>query len=314
MWDSPLGARPPSKRPAASWQSTISATRRATVVEDTPHGTLAVGLNAGKPFAVSNRCRHLFASLGDGRVTDDGCLQCPKHAALYNVDTGEMVKGPQGAYKPLAGAVKATVGARSLKNISGSNCATAQSGWSSERRAFVEHRYSRGSFNPPPRHRQPHPRPGGAGSRVAWPTLAVLVGALACSPASTAAALTDLWPWPISTLLNTVASTCCSPSRTTPRTTRPRAPARLNTWIGRNRDAVLRAAGRLPDLAVRPHAAPPLHQPRRRRATPTTTRWRDRPGSDSSALATIDLYYMRLLSAATRQPAAARAGRSWGCS
>jgi 3-phenylpropionate/trans-cinnamate dioxygenase ferredoxin component len=87
------------------------------VVDDTPHGALAVGISAGKPFAVSNRCRHLFAQLGNGRVTDDGCLQCPWHAALYDVSTGRMVRGPQGAFKPLAGAVKATAGARPLKTF-----------------------------------------------------------------------------------------------------------------------------------------------------------------------------------------------------
>jgi len=90
---------------------------QVTVVEDTPHGALAVGVSAGKPFAVSNRCRHLFASLGKGQVTDDGCLECPWHAALYDVVTGKMVRGPQGAFKPIAGAVKATAGARSLKTF-----------------------------------------------------------------------------------------------------------------------------------------------------------------------------------------------------
>jgi len=90
---------------------------QVVVVESAPHGALAVGISAGKPFAVSNRCRHLFASLGKGRVTDDGCLQCPWHAALYNVVTGAMVRGPQGAFKPVAGAVKATTGARSLKTF-----------------------------------------------------------------------------------------------------------------------------------------------------------------------------------------------------
>jgi nitrite reductase/ring-hydroxylating ferredoxin subunit len=90
---------------------------QVAVVEETPHGALAVGISAGKPFAVSNRCRHLFASLGRGQVTDDGCLQCPWHAALYDVGTGKMVRGPQGAFKPLAGAVKATAGARSLKTF-----------------------------------------------------------------------------------------------------------------------------------------------------------------------------------------------------
>ena len=88
---------------------------QVAVVEQTPHGTLAVGISVGKPFAVSNRCRHLFASLGEGHVTEDGCLECPWHASLYDVANGKMVRGPQGAYKPLAGLVKATTGAIPLK-------------------------------------------------------------------------------------------------------------------------------------------------------------------------------------------------------
>src|SRR3977135_4124947 len=90
---------------------------QVTVVEETPHGALAVGISGGNPFALSNRCRHLFASLGKGRVTDDGCLECPWHASLYDVATGKMVRGPQGAFKPLAGAVKATTGARPLTHF-----------------------------------------------------------------------------------------------------------------------------------------------------------------------------------------------------
>jgi len=88
-----------------------------TVVEHTPHGALAVGVSAGKPFAVSNRCRHLFASLGKGSVTGDGRLECPWHGALYDVGTGKMLRGPQGVFKPVAGAVKATTGARALKTF-----------------------------------------------------------------------------------------------------------------------------------------------------------------------------------------------------
>lgn len=88
--------------------------RGVTVVE-TPHGKLAVGLSEGEPFAVSNRCRHLLASLGEGRVAEDGCLECPWHAARYDVATGAMTRGPQGAFKPLAGVVKATTGAHALK-------------------------------------------------------------------------------------------------------------------------------------------------------------------------------------------------------
>jgi 3-phenylpropionate/trans-cinnamate dioxygenase ferredoxin component len=50
-------------------------------------------------------------------VTDDGCLQWAWHAALYGVGTGAMVRGPQGAFKPVAGTVKATTSARSLKTV-----------------------------------------------------------------------------------------------------------------------------------------------------------------------------------------------------
>lgn len=90
---------------------------QVAVVDGTPHGALAVGISAGKPFALSNRCRHLFASLGDGQVTEDGCLQCPWHAARYDVRTGKMLRGPQGSFKPLAGIVKATTGAIPLKTF-----------------------------------------------------------------------------------------------------------------------------------------------------------------------------------------------------
>ena len=90
--------------------------RQVTVVQ-TPHGALAVGLSAGEPFALSNRCRHLFASLGTGRVDEDGCLECPWHSALFDVHTGAMTRGPQGAFKPLAGVVKNTTGSRPLKRF-----------------------------------------------------------------------------------------------------------------------------------------------------------------------------------------------------
>ena len=80
----------------------------------TSHGDLAVGLSDGEPFAVSNRCRHLFAPLGKGHVTADGCLECPWHGARYDVHTGKMVRGPQGVFRPIAGVVKSTTGAHAL--------------------------------------------------------------------------------------------------------------------------------------------------------------------------------------------------------
>jgi 3-phenylpropionate/trans-cinnamate dioxygenase ferredoxin subunit len=76
----------------------------------TPYGRLAVGISKGRPFAVSDRCRHLFASLGKGRVAEDGCLECPLHAARYEPDTGRMVRGPQGAlFAPARSAVRGYV-------------------------------------------------------------------------------------------------------------------------------------------------------------------------------------------------------------
>lgn len=70
--------------------------RTGVVAVDTPVGRLAVGVANGRPFAVSDTCRHLFASLGEGRVLRDGCLQCPWHRSRYDVTTGKMVRGPQG--------------------------------------------------------------------------------------------------------------------------------------------------------------------------------------------------------------------------
>jgi nitrite reductase/ring-hydroxylating ferredoxin subunit len=85
------------------------------VVEGTRHGTLAVGVSDGTPFAVSNRCRHLGGPLGKGHVAGQDCLECPWHGAHFDVRTGAMTRGPQGAFRPISGVVKATLGARALK-------------------------------------------------------------------------------------------------------------------------------------------------------------------------------------------------------
>jgi nitrite reductase/ring-hydroxylating ferredoxin subunit len=77
------------------------------------HGVLAVGLAGGRPFAVSNVCRHQFAKLGRGRVTQDGCLECPWHRARYDVADGRMTSGPKGrifGLRPYSAAVRAIGG------------------------------------------------------------------------------------------------------------------------------------------------------------------------------------------------------------
>ncbi len=79
-------------------------------------GRLAVGLSEGVPFAISPICRHLRGDLAKGHVAEDGCVECPLHAARFDVKTGAMTRGPQGAFKPVAGIFKNTVGRMALKS------------------------------------------------------------------------------------------------------------------------------------------------------------------------------------------------------
>lgn len=66
-------------------------------------GGYAVGNADGELFAVTRRCRHLFADLAEGSISDDGCLVCPWHGANYDVESGRMVVGPQGIFAKIPG-------------------------------------------------------------------------------------------------------------------------------------------------------------------------------------------------------------------
>lgn len=66
-------------------------------------GRYAVGNAGGDLFAVTRRCRHLYADLADGTIDDDGCLTCPWHGAKYDVATGRMKRGPQGIFAKIPG-------------------------------------------------------------------------------------------------------------------------------------------------------------------------------------------------------------------
>jgi len=67
-------------------------------------GPWAVGNSNGELFAVSRRCRHLFADLAGGRIDKrDGGLVCPWHGAKYDVTTGRMVRGPQAGFEKVPG-------------------------------------------------------------------------------------------------------------------------------------------------------------------------------------------------------------------
>lgn len=71
--------------------------------EVTGAGRYAVGNVDGEFFAVTRRCRHLYADLADGTIDEEGCLTCPWHGAKYDVQTGRMVRGPQGIFAKIPG-------------------------------------------------------------------------------------------------------------------------------------------------------------------------------------------------------------------
>ena len=90
-------------------KSQVSAEEKIGAVVDLPPGTVigvgryAVGNAAGRYFAVTRRCRHLGGDLAGGRIDDEGCLVCPWHQSAYDVDSGRMVRGPQGAFAKVPG-------------------------------------------------------------------------------------------------------------------------------------------------------------------------------------------------------------------
>lgn len=77
-------------------------------VSDLPQGTVtgagpyAVGNIDGTYFAVTRRCRHLRADLAGGSI-EDGRLVCPWHQAAYDVEDGQMVRGPQQIFAKIPG-------------------------------------------------------------------------------------------------------------------------------------------------------------------------------------------------------------------
>jgi nitrite reductase/ring-hydroxylating ferredoxin subunit len=87
----------------------MSAEQRVGTAGELPPGRVvgvgryAVGNAGGRYFAVTRRCRHLGADLAGGSIDDRGCLVCPWHQSAYDVDSGRMVRGPQGVFAKVPG-------------------------------------------------------------------------------------------------------------------------------------------------------------------------------------------------------------------
>jgi nitrite reductase/ring-hydroxylating ferredoxin subunit len=87
----------------------MSEQQRVGAAADVPPGTVvgvgryAVGNAGGCYFAVTRRCRHLGADLAHGSIDEHGRLVCPWHKSAYDVQTGRMVRGPQGIFALVPG-------------------------------------------------------------------------------------------------------------------------------------------------------------------------------------------------------------------
>lgn len=54
----------------------------------------------GEPHVMESRCSHRGGPLHEGTVVD-GCLECPWHGARFDLDTGEVRRGPASAAQPV---------------------------------------------------------------------------------------------------------------------------------------------------------------------------------------------------------------------
>ena len=70
-------------------------------------GRYAVGNAGGEFFAVTRRCRHLFADLAGGRIDKNGCLVCPVARLKVRRAHRKDGPGPAGIFAKIPGLVAA---------------------------------------------------------------------------------------------------------------------------------------------------------------------------------------------------------------
>lgn len=85
------------------WQAVAP---EAVVEDGRPHAVSAAGVNllvlkqGGRIHVLANRCSHRGAPLSDGLV-DEGCITCPWHASVFDLETGEVRRGPATQPQPV---------------------------------------------------------------------------------------------------------------------------------------------------------------------------------------------------------------------
>ncbi|MBI3648689.1 MAG: Rieske (2Fe-2S) protein [Actinobacteria bacterium] len=62
---------------------------------DTPSGRVAIAHIEHRLFAFGDECTHSGCSLAEGKLDDrKATVECPCHASVFDVETGEPVEGP----------------------------------------------------------------------------------------------------------------------------------------------------------------------------------------------------------------------------
>lgn len=54
----------------------------------------------GKIKALANTCSHLGGPLNEGKLLQDGCVECPWHQSVFDLHDGHVVDGPASAPQP----------------------------------------------------------------------------------------------------------------------------------------------------------------------------------------------------------------------
>ncbi|MGH3311308.1 MAG: Rieske (2Fe-2S) protein, partial [Streptomyces sp.] len=68
-------------------------------VGETP--VLVVRESGGEVYVLAERCSHMAGPLSQGRVSADGCVQCPWHGSRFRLSDGQPVGGPATAPQPV---------------------------------------------------------------------------------------------------------------------------------------------------------------------------------------------------------------------
>jgi 3-phenylpropionate/trans-cinnamate dioxygenase ferredoxin subunit len=86
----------PLRREMMAWRA---AAKETDIRENEVVGVVVEGQHValyrldGEVFATSDVCSHQFALLSDGFVEGD-CIECPLHAAQFDIKTGKVICGP----------------------------------------------------------------------------------------------------------------------------------------------------------------------------------------------------------------------------